>query len=95
LASALEVSGTWASDAHTVSAGDELVAALRDLLGLAVLLERGAYGGQSLTSDDVVGAEGASRRVRRTLRRRQVRALVGPVRARRRREPVPSSATGG
>ncbi len=94
VADALEARGAWTSDAPTVATGDELVAALRDLLALAVLLERGAYGGQSPTPEDVVGADEAARRVRHTLRRRPVRALVGPVMARRGREPVTSSPTG-
>jgi hypothetical protein len=60
-------------------AADELLAALRDLVALAELLEHASYSGVPPTPDHVVPAEDAGRRIRRTLRRRSVRALLKQV----------------
>jgi len=81
----------WDRDSWSSASGDELQAALRDVLGLAELLESASYGATTLTRDEIVRAEHTVRRVRRTLRRRSVRALatevvaggVGPESARR------------
>ncbi len=76
---AQQVQGAWARDPGSLAAGDELLAALRDLLVLAQLLEGASYRGRSPTPDDVVQADAAARRVRRTLRRRSVRDLAEQV----------------
>jgi transglutaminase-like putative cysteine protease len=91
LADALEARDTWTPDALRVATGDELVAALRDLLALAEVLERGAYGGRLPTPQDVSEADEAAGRVRRTFRRRPVRALAIQMTTRGGREPVASS----
>jgi hypothetical protein len=59
--------------------GDELLAALRDLVVLAELLESASYSGIQPTPDQVVQAEDIGRRVQRTLRRRSVRSLARRV----------------
>ncbi len=82
----------WGRDPRTLAAADELLAALRDLLGLAELLESAHYGTTALTRDGVVQAEGAAKRIRRTLRRRQVRALARQVAAGR-FDPEPARPT--
>jgi transglutaminase-like putative cysteine protease len=60
-------------------AGDELLAALRDLVALAETLEHASYSGVQPTPDDVLQAEDAGMRIRRTLRRRSVRLLLKQV----------------
>jgi hypothetical protein len=70
-------------------AGDELLAALRDLVVLAELLESASYSEIQPTPDQVVQAEEIGRRVQRTLRRRSVRSLARQVIVDgRRREPA-------
>jgi transglutaminase-like putative cysteine protease len=59
--------------------GDELLAALRDLVVLAELLERASYSEIQPTPDQVVQAEDIGTRVQRTLRRRSVRSLAKRV----------------
>jgi hypothetical protein len=55
------------------------LAALRDLVVLAELLERASYSEIQPTPDQVVQAEDIGTRVQRTLRRRSVRSLAKRV----------------
>jgi transglutaminase-like putative cysteine protease len=72
---ALEGTGSFPSSADR----DELLAALRDLVVLAELLESASYSGLLPTPDQVGQAEDIGRRVERTLQRRSVRALAKHV----------------
>ncbi len=79
LAQSQRAQEAWDRDSWSSAAGDELLAALRDVLGLAELLEGASYGATTLTREEIVRAEHTARRVRRTLRRRSVRALANEV----------------
>jgi len=79
LARAQRAQEAWDHEPGSSAAGDELRAALRDVLGLAELLEGASYGATTLTREEIVRAEHSARRVRRTLRRRPVRALANEV----------------
>jgi hypothetical protein len=79
LAQAQRAQEGWDRASWSSAAGDALLAALGDLLGMAELLEGASYGGTTLTRDEIAQAEHVVRRVRRTLRRRSVRALAHEV----------------
>jgi hypothetical protein len=79
VAHAQQAQMAWARDPGSLAAGDELLAALRDLLVLAQLLEDASYRGRSPTPDDIVQADATARRVRRILRRRSVRDVAEQV----------------
>jgi len=72
-------STTWDRDSWSLAVGDELQAALGELLVLAEWLEGASYNATVLTRDEIVHADQRSRRMRRTFRRRSVRALAKQV----------------
>jgi hypothetical protein len=74
----------WSEAPWSMTAGDELLAALSETLELALVLERAFYSPWTPTVDDADRADLSARRIRRTLRRRSVRTLAqrlgtGPV----------------
>jgi hypothetical protein len=76
LSDARDAQGRWSRAPWSVTAGDELEAALGEVLGLSLILERVYYGPEPATSDDAMAATAAARRIRRSLRHRPVRALA-------------------
>jgi transglutaminase-like putative cysteine protease len=80
LSAAQDAQETRVGQSWSLGAGDELLAALRDLLALGELLEGAYYNGRDPTPDEVMRADEAGRRIRRALRRRSVRALAAHVR---------------
>ena len=71
--------GTWDRDSWPLAVADELQAALGELLVLAELLEGASYNATALTRHEIVQADERVRRIRRTFRRRSVRALAKQV----------------
>jgi len=79
LAQAQHAQRTWERDSWSLAVGDELQTAPREFLVLAELLEGASYNATALRRDELVQAEQRSRRIRRTFRRRSVRALANQV----------------